>query len=60
LPALEIAVANTRDPTVTSLGESWPLWANVRDACPVGKVHRYGDDQIRYHYAKDRMMLGRS
>lgn len=57
LPALRIALEHTRDPTVSSLGESWPLWAKVRDACPVGKSHRYGDDQIRYHYAKDRAML---
>jgi methylmalonic aciduria homocystinuria type C protein len=57
LPALEVAVASTRDPTVSSLGDSWPLWAKVRDACPVGKAHRYSDDQIRYHYAKDRAML---
>ena len=58
LPALEAAVASTRDPTVTSLGEAWPLWAKVRDVCPVGRAHRYGDDQIRYHYSKDRAMLG--
>jgi methylmalonic aciduria homocystinuria type C protein len=58
LPALEVAVKSTRDPTVTSLGNAWPLWTKVRDACPVGKSHRYGEDQIRYHYAKDRTVLG--
>jgi methylmalonic aciduria homocystinuria type C protein len=37
----------------------WQLWLAVRDACPVGRVHRYGDDQIRYHYTKDREGLKR-
>jgi methylmalonic aciduria homocystinuria type C protein len=33
-------------------------WIAVRDACPVGRAHRYGDDQLRYHYTKDRALLG--
>lgn len=27
-------------------------WVAVRDACPLGRRHRYGDEQIEYHYVK--------
>jgi methylmalonic aciduria homocystinuria type C protein len=37
--------------------DRWQLWLAVRDACPVGREHRYSDDQIRYHYTKDRAIL---
>jgi cyanocobalamin reductase (cyanide-eliminating) / alkylcobalamin dealkylase len=37
----------------------WRLWLAVRDACPVGRSHRYSDEQIRYHYTKDRDVLSR-
>ena len=33
------------------------LWLSVRDACPVGKEHRYADPQLLYHYDKDRSVL---
>jgi methylmalonic aciduria homocystinuria type C protein len=33
------------------LRERWRLWLAVRDACPVGRAHRYSDDAIAYHYA---------
>ena len=39
------------------LAETWRLWLAVRDACPVGRAYRYGEAQIRYHYAKDRAVL---
>ena len=39
---------------------SWSLWLAVRDACPVGREHRYGEEQIRYHYTKDREILRRA
>lgn len=32
----------------------WKLWLEVRDACPLGKSWRYGANQIRYHYTKER------
>lgn len=38
--------------------ERWRAWLAVRDACPVGREHRYGDAQIRWHYAHDRSALG--
>ncbi len=32
-------------------------WIAVRDACPIGREHRYSDDQLHYHYTKDRSLL---
>jgi methylmalonic aciduria homocystinuria type C protein len=40
--------------------EPWKPWLALRDACPLGRAHRYEDDQIRYHYAKDRSVLLRT
>lgn len=37
---------------------SWQAWLAIRDACPIGRAYRYSDDQIRYHYIKDRRFLG--
>ena len=33
-------------------------WIGIRDACPYGRDYRYSEDQLRYHYAKDRAALG--
>jgi methylmalonic aciduria homocystinuria type C protein len=30
----------------------WRAWLAVRDACNVGRDHRYSDEQITYHYTK--------
>ncbi len=40
-----------------ALSEHWTEWLAVRDACPTGRSHRYTDDQVRYHYTKDRAVL---
>ena len=32
-------------------------WIAVRDACAIGREHRYPEDQLRYHYTKDRSLL---
>ena len=37
--------------------ETWRAWLAVRDACTVGRAYRYGDDQIAYHYTKNRGLL---
>ena len=38
-------------------GGDWRAWLAVRDACNVGRAFRYGDQQIAYHYTKDRSLL---
>lgn len=40
-----------------ALTEHWTDWLAVRDACPTGRSHRYCDDQVRYHYTKERALL---
>jgi methylmalonic aciduria homocystinuria type C protein len=57
-PVFERAVTETR--TAHGLGQAWTSWLAVRDACPVGRDHRYDDEQIRYHYTKDRTVLLRA
>lgn len=61
MPALDVALAEsgraalaTGTPPATAL---WKSWLAVRDACPLGREHRYSDEQIRYHYTKDRGVL---
>ena len=50
-PALDRAIAAGPPRDQAELRDRWRLWLAVRDACPVGREHRYEDDQIRYHYA---------
>ncbi|MEE2962145.1 MAG: hypothetical protein VYA34_15535 [Myxococcota bacterium] len=38
---------------------NWKKWLKIRDAFEVGKEHRYGDNQINYHYTGDRAVLER-
>lgn len=33
---------------------AWQAWVAVRDACRVGRDHRFSDDQLRYHGLGDR------
>jgi len=35
----------------------WRLWLGMREACPVGAQARFSDQQIRYHYLKQRAIL---
>lgn len=51
LPALEAARTAPDD------ADAWKRWLAVRDACPVGRAHRYPASQIAYHYTKDRAWL---
>lgn len=59
LPRFEDAAAalRARGLDKPGLGETWPLWLAVRDACPIGREHRYSDEQIAYHYRLDRRAL---
>jgi methylmalonic aciduria homocystinuria type C protein len=59
LPAFARAAAALRDDpgAAFGLGDTWRLWLAIRDACPIGRAHRYGDAQIAYHYRNDRRVL---
>jgi cyanocobalamin reductase (cyanide-eliminating) / alkylcobalamin dealkylase len=50
------STSEAREAVVPHLG----LWLSVRDACPVGREHRYSEEQIGYHYTKDRERLRRA
>jgi hypothetical protein len=57
LVAFDEALSRTDVSRPDDVERQWKAWANVREVCPVGKDRRYGDDQLRYHYAKDRSIL---
>jgi hypothetical protein len=61
LPLLERAlggpVEGAPPPPFMGVRANWGPWLAMRDACPHGRQHRYGDLQIAYHYAKQRRFL---
>ncbi len=59
LAPLDAAMKATESLTSDNVEANWELWLATRDACPVGRQHRYFDDQIRYHYTKDRSVIER-
>ncbi|MBK9036437.1 MAG: hypothetical protein IPL61_35190 [Myxococcales bacterium] len=56
-PALDRALAAGAPRDAAELRERWRLWLAVRDACPVGRAWRYGEQQLTYHYTGDRAAL---
>ncbi|MEO8182071.1 MAG: hypothetical protein ABI895_24820 [Deltaproteobacteria bacterium] len=57
-PALERAIAAiTGTVDDAAVAQHWQLWLACRDACPTGRQYRYADEQILYHYRKDRNQL---
>jgi cyanocobalamin reductase (cyanide-eliminating) / alkylcobalamin dealkylase len=61
LGALHAAIATSSGgEAAIEIEQNWRTWLAVRDACPEGRRSRYGDDQIRYHYSKEKRWLGRS
>lgn len=48
------ALAGNQSVTSSEVQAEWRRWLAVRDACPVGRRHRYDDDQIEYHYIGTR------
>ncbi|MCU1361675.1 MAG: hypothetical protein JWN99_2964 [Ilumatobacteraceae bacterium] len=54
LPRLAQALAAGEPTNAPQLVEHWRLWLAMRDACPVGRQHRYDDEQIVYHYIGQR------
>ncbi len=61
MPALRAAEAGMcrLEPGQRVTGQ-WRAWLAVRDACPAGAESRYSDEQIRYHYQRDRTVLDAS
>lgn len=59
MPHLQTALDMAREgvPDAATVERRWQAWVAVRDACPVGRAYRYEEDQIRYHYTKDRRAL---
>lgn len=57
IAALEHAMARTDTTRPGDVERQWELWVNVRDVCPEGRAERYDDDQVRYHYTKERAIL---
>lgn len=51
------AQAGASTPGRAEIVRDWRAWLAVRDACPVGRAHRYSEQQIRYHYTNDRAAL---
>ncbi len=55
-----IATQCARVATAMSSPYDPQLWLQVRRACHVGVEHAYGDEQVAYHYTKDRTALMQS
>ncbi|RKP11759.1 hypothetical protein BJ684DRAFT_21662, partial [Piptocephalis cylindrospora] len=47
-----------------SAPEAWKNWVSLREAVTEGRpdwaYHRYSEDQLRYHYTKDRQVILRA
>jgi cyanocobalamin reductase (cyanide-eliminating) / alkylcobalamin dealkylase len=54
LPKLQAALAVSDSADSAAVTEHWRSWVALRDACPVGRAHRYSDEQIVYHYIGER------
>lgn len=53
VPALRHALAVTPTPlSERGIAEHAADWIAIRDACPVGRASRYGEEQLSYHYTK--------
>ena len=53
----EHAQALAASPAGDPVAEHWRAWLAVRDACPLGREHRYPEALIHYVYTKDRAVL---
>jgi methylmalonic aciduria homocystinuria type C protein len=54
--ALRVATA-TGEPLGAAIRDDIRPWVRVREVCPQGRGHSYGEAQIDYHYAKNRARL---
>jgi hypothetical protein len=46
----ERALKSSRELTQRAVAEHASEWIATRDACPVGRDLRYGEQQLAYHY----------
>ena len=53
--ALDSVLQTMKQPTVGL--DNWRRWLAVRETCPVGIENKYGQNQTKYHYTKDRSAL---
>jgi cyanocobalamin reductase (cyanide-eliminating) / alkylcobalamin dealkylase len=53
-PLLEAAIASGERVDTENVRNQWRHWVAMRDGCPVGREHRYSDEQIEYHYIGTR------
>jgi hypothetical protein len=57
LRALENAAMASRTVDQASVDKHFELWRRVRDVCPEGAPYAYAEEQLRYHYTKERAPL---
>ena len=57
LHALHAAIETSSTDGGIDVERHWRKWLAVRDACPEGQGSRYSDEQIAYHYSKDKRWL---
>jgi cyanocobalamin reductase (cyanide-eliminating) / alkylcobalamin dealkylase len=50
LPRLQAALAAGVPQSRAELAQDHLRWLAIRDACPIGRGHRYSAEQIAYHY----------
>ncbi|MEL6177489.1 MAG: hypothetical protein AAFS10_00980, partial [Myxococcota bacterium] len=56
-PLFKSVLERSQNPGFAAVRTGWEDWLAVRDACPIGREHRYSDLQVRYHYTHDRALL---
>ena len=54
--AIEVQAATLFDRLLQNQA-NWEEWLSLRDLYDVGREHRYSDEQIRYHYTRDKAVL---
>ncbi|MFN8369782.1 MAG: hypothetical protein U0T83_04050 [Bacteriovoracaceae bacterium] len=58
-PVFNLALSKNSEATLNSqaIKSNWQDWLAVRDSCPTGKEYRFSEEQIKYHYTKDKEIL---
>lgn len=56
-PCLAALARALAEAPATDIASAWQAWAGIREVCPIGRTSRYDEEQIKYHYTKDRAAL---